>query len=226
MLKTNYTEALSEVRTQVNAGMKTVPGLRNSFKKGYSFSKLEFEEQLMIWEYVWKNASDFHVKTQPFFYCEKHAAKEEHSKHGWKVLKHWQNEVNDWAFCDSLSKIYTRHLEFFPEEVYAQLVKWNKDKDLWKRRQSIVSLLYYSRTKKIHLSFNKIIPLINNLLHDEEYYVQKGVGWSLRELHNVYPEKTFEWVRKNIKSISAVAFSAATEKLETKRKNILKQLRK
>jgi 3-methyladenine DNA glycosylase AlkD len=142
MLKTNYIEALSEVQKQVNAGMKTVPGLRNSFKKGYSFSKLEFKEQLMIWEYIWKNAPDFRIKTQPFFYCEMHAVKEEHSKHAWKVLKHWQNEVNDWAFCDSLSKIYTKHLEFFPEEVYKQLVKWNNDKDLWKRRQSIVSLLF------------------------------------------------------------------------------------
>lgn len=76
------------------------------------------------------------------------------------------------------------------------------------------------------MPYNKILPLISNLLQDEEYYVQKGVGWSLRELHNVYPEKTYDWLRKNIQNISSIAFSAATEKLDGKRKNILKQIRK
>jgi len=117
-------------------------------------------------------------------------------------------------------------LEVLPKQVYAQLKMWNTDKDLWKRRQSIVSLLYYSRTKKVHLPYNEIIPLIDNLLNDKEYYVQKGVGWSLRELYNVYPEKTFGYLKKNTKSISAIAFYAATEKLTKKEKELLKTLRK
>lgn len=221
-----FTKSLYEVETRIKQSGNTIPAVRIAFRKGYSFSHLPFEEQLIIWEFIWKKAGNFRVKTQAFFYCEKFAVKEQHGKHAWKVLKHWQDQVDDWAFCDSLSKIYTKHLEFFPEEVYPQLVKWNSDKDLWKRRQSVVSLLYYARTKRIHLPFSKILPLINNLLHDKEYYVQKGVGWSLRELYNVYPEKAFDWMKKNIKSISAIAFSAATEKLNAKQKKILKDLRK
>jgi len=215
-----------EVEQRINKSSTTIPALRSSFKKGYSFSGLPFKEQLIIWEYIWKNAPTYRIKTQAFFYCEMHATKEKNSSHAWDVLKHWQDQVNDWSFCDALSKIYTKHLEFFPAEVYAQLKKWNTDKDLWKRRQSIVSLLYYSRTKKKTLPYNEILPLIDNLRYDEEYYVQKGVGWSLRELYNVYPTKTFDYLQKNIKSISATAFSAATEKVSVKEKNLLKALRK
>ena len=70
------------------------------------------------------------------------------------------------------------------------------------------------------------MPLIVHLVADKEYYVQKGVGWALREIHNVYPEETFAWLKENIRSISAIAFSPAIEKMATERVNELKALRK
>jgi 3-methyladenine DNA glycosylase AlkD len=205
---------------------KTIPEVRNAYKQKYSFSHLPFAEQLIIWDKLWKEKINYHVRTQAFFFCEHHAIKKENMEHAWNALKHWQNNIDDWPFCDGLSKIYTKHLEVFPDEVFKQLQKWNGNKDLWKRRQSIVSLLYYARTKKVILPYIKMLPLIHNLLLDEEYYVQKAVGWSLRELHNVYPEKTFTYLKKNIKSVSAIAFYAATEKLSKKEKDLLKSLRK
>src|SRR5262249_8699070 len=131
-----------------------------------------------------------------------------------------------WPLCDALAKIYTKVLVVLPDEVYAQLTKWNADKNLWKRRQSVVSLLYYSRTKKRHLSFEKIIKLITPLLTDREYYVQKGVGWALRELHTVYPERALSYLKKNVRSISSIAFTIAIEKLNVHDKNELKVIRK
>lgn len=215
----------NEVATRV-ASCRTVPQLRAAYKKQYSFSKLPFGEQLFAWDAIWKQESNYKIKIQAFFFCEQHATKKPNAALAWNTLKHWQNNVDDWTYCDSLSKIFTKHLEVFPAEVFAQLKEWNAHNDLWKRRQSIVSLLYYTRTKKTILPYNKIQPLIHNLLNDEEYYVQKGVGWSLRELYNAYPDQTFEYFRKNIKDISAIAFSAATEKLNTSQKNLLKSLRK
>ncbi|MGZ3863412.1 MAG: DNA alkylation repair protein [Bacteroidia bacterium] len=215
----------NEIAQRVNS-CRTVPQLRAAYKKQYSFSKLPFGEQLFIWDAIWKQESDYKIKIQAFFYCEQHATRKQNLSLAWDTLKHWQNHVNDWTYCDSLSKIFTKHLEVFPNEVFAQLKEWNSHKDLWKRRQSIVSLMYYTRTKKIILPYHKMQPLIHNLLHDEEYYVQKGVGWSLREMYNAYPELTFEYFKKNIKNISPIAFSAATEKLNTKQKDLLKSLRK
>ena len=225
MAKGSFEKHLIEIENK-SIRAATIPQARAIFKQKFSFSHLPFEEQIIIWETNWKNSSNYRARLQSFFYIEAHALKKEHIDGSWEILKHWQDHVDDWSFCDSLSKIYTKHLEVFQKEVYAQLKRWNKDKDPWKRRQSIVSLLYYSRTKKTHLPYHEIIPLIDNLLHDKEYYVQKGVGWSLRELYNVYPGKTFAYLKKNIKSISAIAFYAATEKLTKKEKDLLKSLRK
>ena len=214
-----------EIEERVNR-CKTIPEVRNAYRQKYSFSHLPFVEQLIIWDELWKEKINYRVRTQAFFFCEHHAIKKENIEHAWNKLKHWQNNIDDWPFCDGLSKIYTKHLEVLPDEVFKQLKEWNTDNNLWKRRQSIVSLLYYARTKKIILPYNRILPLINNLLLDEEYYVQKAVGWSLRELHNVYPVKTFDYLRKNIKNITPIAFTSSTEKLNAKQKSILKKLRK
>jgi 3-methyladenine DNA glycosylase AlkD len=226
MQKSNINACLVEVRNRLKSTGSTVPHLRGAANKGYSFSSLQFDEQIVLWDHIWKNEADWRLRLQAFFYCEKHAVKEKNIKEAWNILRSWQDHVNDWPFCDGLSKIYTKHLEVLEKEVYKQLLHWNKDKDLWKRRQSIVSLLYYSSTKKKQLPFEKILPLIDRLLKDKEYYVQKGVGWALRELHNVYPAKTYAYLKKNIRDISAIAFSAATEKLVRTRKDELKKLRK
>ena len=107
-----------------------------------------------------------------------------------------------------------------------QLEQWNRSTNLWDRRQSVVSLLYFSRTKKVILPYDKIIRLIDRLLDDKEYYVQKAVGWSLKESYNVYSSETLQYLNKNIKRVSAIAFTAATEKLKKEDKERLKKIRK
>ena len=139
----------------------------------------------------------------------------------WPVIVEWQNSVDDWGLCDSLSKVYTKIIEVNEAAVYVQLKAWNTDEDKWKRRQSVVSLLYYSRTKKRFLTFSQIEQLTHPLLKDKEYYVQKGVGWALRELHNVYPNETFARLKTHIRSVSSIAFTIALEKMDTDAKDRL-----
>jgi 3-methyladenine DNA glycosylase AlkD len=64
------------------------------------------------------------------------------------------------------------------------------------------------------------------LLKDKEYYVQKAVGWTLRELGTVYPKQTFSYLISHIKSVSSIAFTIATEKMNMDVKKELKALRK
>ena len=123
-------------------------------------------------------------------------------------------------------KIYTKILEIMPEKVLKQLRQWNKSTNLWDRRQSLVSLLYFSRTKKIILPFDTIIYLVNELVNDSEYYVQKAVGWTLKELYNVYPAATLQYLENKIGNISPIAFTIAIEKLDKNEKERLKIMRK
>ena len=87
-------------------------------------------------------------------------------------------------------------------------------------------MFYYSRTRKQFLSFEQCIELITNLLDDKEYYVQKGLGWALREASNVYYEYTFDFIQQHIKQIKPAAYSAAIEKLLPQHKEMVKVMRK
>jgi 3-methyladenine DNA glycosylase AlkD len=221
-----YDEEIKEVLDHLRSIGGPVPLHRKESKRPYSFSKWPFAEQLAVWDMLWRNQGGFWIRVHAFFFLERHMKKEAQLREMWPVIVGWQNKVDDWGLCDSLSKIYTRILEIMPVEVYAQLQLWNTGPDLWKRRQSLVSLLYYSRTKKSYLPYDKLEPLILPLLTDKEYYVQKGVGWTLRELHNVYPAEALSFFKAHVKTLSSIHFSTAIEKLGAETVTELKAMRK
>jgi hypothetical protein len=209
----HYQSEVQEALVHINAISGNVPLHRKESRRLYSFSGWPFAEQLSVWDLLWRTQGGFWVRVHAFFFLERHMKKEAQLREMWPIIVKWQDQVDDWGLCDSLSKIYTRILEVIPGEVYPQLQQWNTDNDLWKRRQSVVSLLYYSRTKKTYLTFEQISSLVIRLIGDNEYYVQKGVGWTLRELHNVYPEQTAGLIKSHIKALSSIAFSTCIEKM-------------
>jgi len=225
-MEKEFKKRLMEVRSRISTIDSVIPAQRTGFKQGYSFSNDTFEAQLPAWHHIWKKSAEFRPMLHAYFFLEQYVNKKELHSLIWQTSLSWQEEVSDWPLCDSLSKINTKVLETYPSEVYVKLSEWNKSDDLWKRRQSVVSLLYYSRTKKTFLPFDKIAALVAHLITDKEYYVQKGVGWTLREMYNVYPAETVDFLRQHIKSISAIAFTIAIEKMSGEEKDSLKALRK
>jgi 3-methyladenine DNA glycosylase AlkD len=226
MKMSNYPVQLQEVLSHLRSVQGNVPLHRRESRRIYSFSTLPFAEQLAIWDELWHTENNFWVKLHAFFFLERHLKKDSELREMWQVVVRWQDQVDDWGLCDALAKVYTKVLEVEVTTVYEQLKTWNTDQDLWKRRQSVVSLLYYSRTKKHFLTFSQIEQLITPLLTDKAYYVQKGVGWSLRELYNMYPGETLPWLKAHIKLISSIAFTIAIEKTDAVTRGELKALRR
>jgi 3-methyladenine DNA glycosylase AlkD len=216
---------ISEVLAHLRSISGNVPLHRMESKRGYSFSARPFAEQLAIWDHLWRTENHFWTRVHAFFFLEKHMKKEASLRQMWPVIVGWQNQVDDWGLCDALAKLYTRILELMPDEVYRQLQEWNTDPDLWKRRQSVVSLLYYSRTKKQYLPFEKITALLTPLITDREYYVQKGVGWALRELYNIYPAQALAYLKEHLADLSGAVLATATEKMDPALRGDLKAMR-
>jgi DNA alkylation repair enzyme len=216
---------LQEVTAAISTSGKTVPEMRNLSKTGFSFSSLPIQEQMAVWDGIWRGTTDFHVKMQAYFYMESLLKRRDLLPTIWAVTQPWQDGVDNWCLCDSLAKIFTKVLEVMPDEVYPTLAAWNTSPSLWHRRQSVVSLLYFSRTKKVLPTFGQITALVLPLLGDDEYYVQKGVGWTLREMHTVYPEPTMEFARRHVAAIHPIAFTILLEKMTEAEKTGLKELR-
>lgn len=199
----------------------------DTHKNGFSFYSEHKEQTFLLFDGIYKQSSIFEVKNLAFIFLDKHH-KHISLKTQLKTLPQWVKQVDNWAHSDGLSKYLTRLLEDKSThcEMLDILKNWNTSKNLWERRQSLVSLFYYARTKKEHISFELTQQLVYPLLKDKEYFVQKAVGWTLRESYNVYPKQTFIFIEENIRNITPVAFTTCLEKMTEKQKQLLKQKRR
>lgn len=202
-----------------------VPDLRQTYRAGFSFSNSQPDEIARIWDYIWWNSDCFEVMALALTWFEDPKQRKILQNY-WPLLKKWSSRIDNWAHSDTLSGIYARIHEDSPLPIYETFKKWNASKNPWLRRLSIVSLIFYSSQRKKFPSLNKVIALLKPQLTFDEYYVQKGVGWTLREASNIYPEPVYAFIEKHIHLISAPAFSSATEKMSPERREHLKQLRK
>jgi len=95
-----------------------------------------------------------------------------------------------WDTVDGLDEIIGGIAMRFPE-VKQTLLDWSKDKNFWLRRAAIDHQLQYKNKTDTKL-FEKI--LINNL-GQTEFFINKAIGWSLREYSKTNPD----WVRTFVK---------------------------
>lgn len=202
-----------------------VPVQRAIAKKGFSFSGLPVNEQLEIWDGIWNSSNVFEVMTQCLLFVQKNLKKLDRKK-AWSITRGWVKKTENWGHSDMLSGIFAWLLEQDEGMIHPQLVKWNASREPWERRQSLVSLFEYSSRRERVLPVNKVLPLVENLLDDDHKFVQKAVGWTLRETGNVYPQQALQFLQKHHARLSPIAFSAAVEKLDTAEKENLKSLRK
>lgn len=196
-------------------------------KTGFSFYNSDKSAMFEVFDHIFKKSPTHEGKNQALIFLDRNYQHIE-ARQQLELLPQWITHVDNWAHSDYLSKFLTRLLEH-PEtrQQMLKLVKlWNNSEKSWERRQSLVSLYYYARTKKEHIPFDLSKKHLQKLMQDKDYFVQKAVGWTLRESFNVYPEFTFEFIERHIKQISSTAFTTAIEKMSLTQKNYLKSKRK
>lgn len=220
-----YKDLKKYIGTNYDFAGLSVPTQRAIFKNGFSFSALPLAKQLEIWDELWKTSNHYDIMTFALMFVNRHLKTFEPVEI-WNITMEWVRKVDNWAHSDSLSTIYADLLEIEPDLIYKHYSTWNKSANPWERRQSLVGLLNYSKLRTKVLPFEKLSSMTLVLLEDEDYFVQKAVGWTLREMGNVYPDETLTLLTNNIAIIHPTAFTAAIEKLSAANKEQLKQLRK
>lgn len=199
--------------------------MRHLSKQGFGFNTLPLDIRLQIWDEIWQTSNSYEVLSQAELFIEYHIKKIK-PEMLWPILQTWVKRIDNWAHSDGLSGYYAKMFLAFPYEVYGQLMSWSDSENLWERRQSVVVIACIMRNKKALLSFEESIDSIEKLMMDKEYFVQKGIGWALREICRHYPEEQMQFLYKNANLMSSTAFATATEKIDAIEKENLKQLRK
>ncbi len=201
-----------------------VPVLSKALQEPFSFSSQPADEVLAIWSDIWFSSPYFEVMSAALMHYSRRKARI--APEVWPVLARWSSRVENWAHSDELSTIYSYLLAQRPTEVYAQLEAWNAADEQWLRRLSLVSLIREAKKPSSLLSLDRVLPLVTACVDDRRYYVQKGVGWLLRELSDVYPDQIGAFFEAHKGNLSGVAFSVATEHWPTEERQRLLAWRK
>ena len=200
-----------------------LPVMQTLVAKDFSFYTKSQDEILNIWNHIW-NTTKFHeAMSLPLFYYRHH--KQTFGKKEWDVMKHWIDRIENWEHSDALSCLFSYFLERDPAMVLPTLKKWNQSQNPWKQRASIVPLIYYASPKRKAPPVKLILEMIEPLIKSKNKYVNKAVGWTLRESYKLYPKQTLAFIKQHLQNLSADSFSYATEKLDKQTKQALKSTR-
>jgi 3-methyladenine DNA glycosylase AlkD len=123
------------------------------------------------------------------------------------VLDALVRDLHGWSKIDGVTgSLLMDVLEPHPKELLELASQWNSDPDLWMRRASVVL-----STRKVARSgkYNDVaMAHCENLKHDTQAMVRKGVGWSLKDLMRSDKKRVLEYVvslrRQGVSSVIAL----------------------
>ena len=81
----------------------------------------------------------------------------------------------------------------FPKEIHKTVDKWIASENIWLQRSCLIFQLKKNKKTDIDLLFS----VIERLKHDNEFFIQKAIGWSLRQYSKINPQLVIDYVEKN-----------------------------
>lgn len=202
-----------------------VPERRKLSKKGFSFYDRPESEVIEIWDDLFMHSPNGDVLFCALDYLRFRVPKNV-SANLWSIIRHWVKRIENWAHSDEMSWVYSYVLEAYFDEVYKDLLKWNKANDLWPKRISIVSLIHYTGKKAVFLPPDIVFPMVERCIDDHRYYMQKATGWVLREMNRGYPEDVEAFLSKHLAVIGSDALSRSVEHMDKDRRSWWREKRK
>jgi len=121
----------------------------------------------------------------------------------------WILSTNCW--WDSVDAIASNYLgkwaKLFPDKARETFEKWRNSENFWLQRSCLIYQLKY----KDEVDIAYLEDLIVQFLPIKEFFIQKAIGWSLRQLSKFNPKAVEEILEKH--PIKGLAFREASKYL-------------
>lgn len=132
--------------------------------------------------------------------------------------------LHGWSSIDSYTGTLLRDVLFeYPEEMIELARRWNLDDDMWLRRASVV--LFTRKVAQSSQFTDAALEFCEELVDDPELLVQKGVGWSLKDMMRSDKERILRYVMElRARGVSSVITLYAIKDIKGKeRADILRK---
>lgn len=148
------------------------------------------EDLYNIVKTLWgKPQRDYQLFSQEFvFKYVKHF-----EKHDIELLEYMVVNKSWWDTVDFIAyKLIGAYFKSYPDEIQHYVTKWLSSNNIWLQRSALLFQLKYKKDLDPIL----LQSSINTLLGSNEFFINKAIGWVLREYSRTNPKWVMEFVNK------------------------------
>lgn len=172
-------------------GIKTTPR-RILFKEIWNLHKEEIKQNAreIAWELFSKKEREFHYCSIEILMKE---LKKKYLKEDIQLIEKMIVTHSWWDSVDTIAKyLLGNYLTQFPEEIPNVINRFSSSDNMWLNRSSILFQLDYKAKTDAELLFS-----ICEIHKDsKEFFIQKAIGWALRDYSRFNPKEVTEFVTK------------------------------
>lgn len=115
----------------------------------------------------------------------------------WDLIAGWVPQFDGWAIADHAMKAGERRLLARPERL-DEVEAWLDHPRFWVRRAALVGTLPWTHIRNPKPQDlerrERVLAWLDRLADDREWFVQKAIGWWLRELSKHDPGRVRDWL--------------------------------
>ena len=98
-----------------------------------------------------------------------------------------------WDTVDIIAvKLIGEYFKKYPEEIKPAVKRWLDSRNIWLQRCAILFQLHYKKA----IDTEMLTQVIHSLLGSKEFFINKAIGWILREYGKTNPEWVLDFVDK------------------------------
>ena len=116
-----------------------------------------------------------------------------------------------WDFVDVIASARLGPLlRHYPARMRSKMLQWSRSRDLWKRRSAILCQLSFKSETDLDLLYAAIEPSLTS----KEFFLQKAIGWALRQYAWTDPREVRSYVRVYADRLSALSKREALKNIQ------------
>jgi len=98
-----------------------------------------------------------------------------------------------WDTVDWISKFVGFHFQRFPHQIIPKCEEWLTSENIWLQRTTVI----FQRYKKYPTNEKLLFENILRVKHINEFFIQKAIGWALRDHSKEHPQVVIDFIKKN-----------------------------
>ncbi|HEX4925286.1 MAG TPA: DNA alkylation repair protein [Bdellovibrionales bacterium] len=182
-----------------------------------TFKGVEFKDQsewLKLARELWDTAKRREEWYATIQLCEHRSARAFQDLAAMPLYEHFIVTGAWWDVVDVLASHHVGNIhKKFPKEMKPLMRAWSVSDDLWKRRTSILSQLSFGEETDL----SHLYACIKPSLASKEFFLQKAIGWALRQYAWVDPKETLRYVRQNESRLAPLSKREALKNIVRKK---------